>query len=113
MRSYLIVVQFPLLSLVARILKAQEPMLVEALLPDQAVEGLDVGILSRAAGMNVECAGTFVCNPLLDREAFEAYVQHCLVHHLPSNAIVVMDNLSSHKSSFITHAIEQAGAQLR
>ena len=54
-----------------------------------------------------------VLNGPMDREAFEAYVEQCLVHHLPPNAIVVMDNLSSHKSGFITKAIEQAGAQLR
>lgn len=44
--------------------------------------------------------------------AFEAYVEHVLVPELPPRAIVVMDNLSSHKSPRISALLEKAGAQL-
>lgn len=44
--------------------------------------------------------------------AFEAYVEHALIPELPPRAIVVMDNLSSHKSPKISALLEEAGAQL-
>ena len=34
----------------------------------------------------------------MDTEAFEAYLEHVLIPELPADAIVVMDNLSAHKS---------------
>jgi len=44
--------------------------------------------------------------------AFEAYVEQVLVAELPPRAIVVMDNLSSHKSPRISALLEKVGAQL-
>lgn len=49
----------------------------------------------------------------MDTAAFIAYVQHCLIPALPKNAIVVMDNLSSHKSPAIQELLKQADATLR
>ncbi len=49
----------------------------------------------------------------MDRIAFEAYVEHVLIPELPPDAIVVMDNLSAHKSPKIDHLLQAAGAQLR
>ena len=49
----------------------------------------------------------------MDTAAFIAYVQHCLIPALPKNAIVVMDNLSAHKSPDIQALLEKAGATLR
>lgn len=49
----------------------------------------------------------------MDTEAFVAYVQHCLIPALPNNAIVIMDNLSAHKSPVIQKLLEEAGATLR
>ena len=48
----------------------------------------------------------------INRIAFQAYVQQVLVPELRPGDIVVMDNLSSHKSSDVRQAIEAAGAQL-
>ena len=45
-----------------------------------------------------------------DTEAFEAYVQHVLGPTLQPADIVVMDNLSPHKSAAVQRLIEKAGA---
>ncbi len=44
---------------------------------------------------------------------FKAYVNQVLVPALKPGDIVVMDNLSSHKSKAVQDAIEAAGAELR
>lgn len=46
-------------------------------------------------------------------ERFEAYVEGCLVPTLKPGDIVIMDNLSSHKSAEVERLINSAGAQLR
>ena len=43
---------------------------------------------------------------------FQAYVEQFLVRDLSSGDVVVMDNLSSHKSDAVREAIEEAGAEL-
>jgi len=48
----------------------------------------------------------------MDRLSFEAYVGQCLVPALPEKAMVVMDNLSAHKSPTIAKLLEDAGATL-
>ena len=48
----------------------------------------------------------------MDSAAFEAYIEHVLIPALPPNAIVVMDNLSSHKSSAVARLLRGAGAEL-
>ncbi len=47
-----------------------------------------------------------------DAAVFRAYVKHVLVPTLHPGEIVVMDNLSSHKSPEIREMIEAAGAEL-
>ncbi len=49
----------------------------------------------------------------INRRAFEAYVGQVLVPELSAGDVVIMDNLSSHKSPAIRAAIEAAGAELR
>jgi len=48
----------------------------------------------------------------MDAAAFEAYVEHMLVPALPRESIVVMDNLSAHKSPAIARLLHGAGAEL-
>lgn len=48
----------------------------------------------------------------VDTVAFEAYVEQCLVPALRPGQIVLMDNLSSHKSLATQAAIEGAGCRL-
>src|SRR5207302_7541895 len=48
----------------------------------------------------------------INRDAFETYVEKVLVPELPDRAIVIMDNLSSHKGPRIREMIEAAGATL-
>ena len=48
----------------------------------------------------------------INRDAFETYVEKVLVPELPNDAIVIMDNLSSHKGPRIREMIEAAGATL-
>jgi len=43
---------------------------------------------------------------------FQAYVEQFLVRELSPGDVVVMDNLSSHKSEAVREAIEEAGAEL-
>lgn len=49
----------------------------------------------------------------INQQAFEAYVSQILVPELTPGDIVIMDNLSSHKSPAVRAAIEAAGAELR
>jgi transposase len=49
----------------------------------------------------------------INRDAFETYVEKVLVPALPKGAIVIMDNLSSHKGTRVKELIEAAGAELR
>ena len=48
----------------------------------------------------------------MDRVSFEAYVEQVLIPALAPGAIVVMDNLSAHKSPSVSEMLEAAGAQL-
>ena len=48
----------------------------------------------------------------MDTLAFEAYVEQVLIPALPSQAIVVMDNLSAHKSCTTVRMLQQAGAEV-
>jgi transposase len=49
----------------------------------------------------------------INQRAFDAYVEQILVPELRPGDIVIMDNLSSHKSPAVRAAIEAAGAELR
>ncbi|MGO8704523.1 MAG: IS630 family transposase, partial [Candidatus Brocadiia bacterium] len=53
-----------------------------------------------------------VLDGAMDRLSFEAYVAQCLAPELAPGAIVIMDNLSAHKSAAIIQLIENAGATL-
>lgn len=66
------------------------------------------------AGITVECAiAPMVLDGPMDSLAFEAYVEHMLIPALPSNAIVIMDNLSAHKAPRVERLLRDAGAELR
>ncbi|MGZ5873955.1 MAG: IS630 family transposase [Bradyrhizobium sp.] len=52
----------------------------------------------------------WVLDSPINRDAFETYVEKVLVPELPASAIVVMDNLSSHKGPRVREMIEAAGA---
>ncbi len=54
----------------------------------------------------------FVLDGPINRDAFEVYVEKVLIPDLPPGAIVVMDNLSSHKGPRVRQMIEAAGASL-
>lgn len=48
----------------------------------------------------------------INRDAFETYVEKVLALELKPGAIVIMDNLSSHKGSRVREMIEAVGASL-
>ncbi len=48
----------------------------------------------------------------MDGKAFEVFIEQCLVPHLWSGAVVVMDNLSAHKVDSIKPMIEAVGASI-
>lgn len=48
----------------------------------------------------------------VDGKVFESYIEHFLTPELKRGQIVVMDNLSVHKSKRVEQLIEEAGAQL-
>ncbi len=54
-----------------------------------------------------------VVDGAINREVFEAFVEHVLVPELKPADVVVMDNLSSHKGGRIRQLIEDTGAELR
>lgn len=54
----------------------------------------------------------FVIDRPMNSAIFRAYLEQCLVPTLKTGDIVVMDNLSSHKSSEVREIIEAAGAKL-
>ncbi len=49
----------------------------------------------------------------MDTASFEVYIEQVLIPQLPPNAIVIMDNLSAHKSSRTESLLHQVGAQLK
>ena len=49
----------------------------------------------------------------VDAACFETYVERCLAPSLRPGDIVVMDNLSSHKTAATERAIRSAGAEVR
>ena len=55
---------------------------------------------------------TVVFDGPMNSETFRAYTQQCLAPSLRPGDIVVMDNLSSHKTIGVRQAIEAAGADL-
>jgi transposase len=61
-----------------------------------------------AAGM----VAPFVLDGPINRDAFETYLEKVLVPELPQGAVVIMDNLSSHKGPRVRDLIEAAGASL-
>ncbi len=62
----------------------------------------------RLAGV-IESATVIYDGPM-NRPTFEAYTQHHLAPSLQPGDVVVMDNLSSHKSAAVVEAIESADA---
>lgn len=63
----------------------------------------------------ISCRGTLapmVLDGAMNREVFEAWVEQMLVPCLPAGAIVVMDNLSAHRSPKIEPLLTDAHAQL-
>ena len=54
----------------------------------------------------------FVIDKPMNSTIFKAYVAQCLVPALRQGDIVIMDNLSSHKSEEVREIIEAAGATL-
>ena len=60
--------------------------------------------------------GGVVCSTVVDgavnRDVFDAFVEHVLVPELRPGDVVVMDNLSSHKGVRVRELIESAGAEL-
>lgn len=56
--------------------------------------------------------GSMSVEGAVDAKAFEAYVERFLAPKLKGGQIVVMDNLSVHKSKRVKRLIEQAGASL-
>jgi transposase len=65
---------------------------------------------------SIRVDGTTACMALdgpTDAEVFHAYVKEVLLPTLKADDVVVMDNLSSHKSDGIIELIEQRGAQVQ
>lgn len=55
---------------------------------------------------------TVIVNGSMDGQTFTAYAESCLAPALLPGDVVVMDNLSSHKSAAVIEAIESAGASV-
>jgi transposase len=71
-------------------------------------------ITTFTAGLRVDgLTAPMVLDGPMNSDWFKAYVRQVLVPTLGEGDIVVMDNLSAHKSDEVREAIEAAGAQLR
>jgi transposase len=65
------------------------------------------------AGLRIgEISAPFVLDGPMNRDAFEAYVEHFLAPTLAEGDIVIMDNLPAHKGDRVRQLIEARGAQL-
>jgi transposase len=65
------------------------------------------------ASMSVEGMGSSLAvEGTTDREVFEAYLEEVLVPSLRRDQIVVMDNLSAHKSERVRELVESTGCEL-
>jgi transposase len=64
-----------------------------------------------ALGIDGVRCSTLVDGPV-NRDIFEAFIAQVLAPRLAPGDIVVMDNLSSHKSAQVRAAVEAAGAEL-
>lgn len=56
---------------------------------------------------------SMVVDGAINREVFEAFIEHVLASELRAGDIVVMDNLSSHKGGRVRELIEATGAELQ
>ena len=65
-----------------------------------------------AALRRTSVTAPFVIDEPMNGEIFAVYLERCLVPVLRPGDIVVMDNLSVHKSDHVRRAIEAAGAEL-
>jgi transposase len=79
------------------------------------------GIIPRKRGKNVTMltdlslrglGEAFMTDGAINGDLFEAYVEHILLPTLVSGEIVIMDNLSAHKSQKVRQLIEAKGCQL-
>jgi hypothetical protein len=64
-------------------------------------------LTAQGLGPSLQFAGA------LDRQTFDTFVATTLVPQLRPGQIVILDNLSVHKSAHARHLIEAAGCQLR
>lgn len=71
-------------------------------------------ITTFTAGLRIDgLTAPMVLDGPMNGEWFKAYVHQVLIPALKPGDIVVMDNLSAHKSDDVRSAIEAAGAELR
>jgi transposase len=88
---------------------AEAHALILALAEERAaIEAENSRIASEIATLTATNADLAAVN----RDAFEVYVEKVLIPELSPGAIVVMDNLSSHKGPKVRQMIEAAGASL-
>jgi transposase len=72
--------------------------------------GRNITMLAALSASGV--AATMTIEGATDTEVFCAYVEHILAPTLSAGDIVVMDNLSAHKSDEVRRMIEHRGAEL-
>ena len=66
-----------------------------------------INAIGAIIGFTFLCVGLFESN--LNSDVFYAWVVSCLVPVLPTNAVVIIDNVSFHKRTDILEAIENTG----
>lgn len=65
------------------------------------------------AGISIDAAiAPLVLDGPMDTLAFEAYIEQVLIPVISPGAIVIMDNLSAHKSATTARLLREAGAEL-
>lgn len=62
------------------------------------------------AGLSADALiAPWVIKGAMDGEAFATYIEHVLVPELQPGAVVILDNLATHKNALATKALREAG----
>jgi transposase len=81
---------------------------VTAAVPHGAWKTLTLTAAIRIGGVSA-CA---VFDSAMDRLCFESYIEQLLVPTLSDGDVIIMDNLSAHKSNAVIKAVEKVGARV-
>ena len=72
--------------------------------------GKRINVIGALMGENLLTVSLFECN--INTAIFNSWVKQDLIPKLPKNSVLIMDNVSFHKSPLLVEMIEKAGHKL-